>query len=204
MYNLPIDRGDAPRKGRVAFGDGEDDCTNFISQIMVAGGFLQDDTWEIWGYPVVGSQISDKSRGCYGDNIFLNPHAIGGSVCNPAWAITPELRNYLVNNKGFSTTLTNSYQPYGTPSALTGNLNTVLPGDVVFFYSTGVSTQPNHAGIVIGWGPPVDSTGNLDLNAPLIPWIADQSGDGHPRPINDLNGAVDKVEIVHMKYPQEP
>lgn len=188
------------------FGNGEDNCTNFVSQILRVGGFPQDNTWKIWGgYPKVGNLTPDQLPGCFGDNLFYNFHVVipPGSICNPAWAVTPDLKDCLVSHKGFSTTVTNSYRPYEIPSVFSGSFDKVTPGDVVFFYSTGQATQPNHAGIVIGWGPPVDTQGKLDLNAPLVPWIADQSGLGHPRPINDLMGAVDKVEIVHVKYPGE-
>ena len=180
-----------------------DDCTNFVSQVLAAGGFQTDNMWNI----LASAGISVPFFG-NGQRIAIG--CTSGSPlnadCTPAWSAAPALLNYLVNTKGFSiVSLSITSRQTGPLTLISGDLSLIQPGDVIFFYQNGLSA-PNHAGVIIGWGPPLVYNSNtrtygLDANGQYVPWFIDHTGSGHARPITDISLPSPLVEIVHIQYP---
>jgi hypothetical protein len=181
------------------------DCTNFISQVMETGGSAEDraNGWYLDNYPDKNSTQSPSLSGC-GSGLIRLPWE-PAPICGAPWSATPNFRDYLVNIKKFSVTTTGVQNPGKSsafaPLAYSPNNSNIEPADVAFFYQDcGTQVCPNHAAVIIGWGPPLNN-GRLDFNAPLVPWIADHSGPGYMRPLNDISSPSGKIEIVHVQYP---
>jgi hypothetical protein len=140
-------------------------------------------------------------------NLLLSLGRATGGTCGVAWVGTSDLENFLINDLLFSfTALDIQPREAPTPRPNSGgslSLTDILPGDVVFFYQNDPN-NPNHAGVVIGWGPPIVSSNGerrLDFNANPVPWIADNGGPGFIRPINDIGLPSRPTKIVHVIYP---
>ena len=199
----------------------DNDCTNFVSQGMKAGGFPEDDDWffEVRGVDGKGCTgyhpLSLGSELPWGDYRF--PWDIGKPFCGKAWGLTDDLYNYLTITHGFQ-----SRTFLGTKPARGNATGLVIPyageymefptwidkGDIVFYRQNHADWIEkggmfNHAAIVIGWGLPT-SMKDLDFKTSesrMMPHIVDHSSGSSKfgkRTINDTNSDVNQITVVHI------
>lgn len=121
-----------------------------------------------------------------------------------AWAAAPALHNLLVQDMEFAYTdidLSVPRDPGKVTSVFDGdpNYSAISAGDIIFFYQNGPGS-PNHAGFIVGWGPPVNNQGELDFDAASAPWFADHGGADHIRPINDISRPSPIARVILMEY----
>jgi RHS repeat-associated protein len=178
----------------------ENDCTNFVSQALKAGGMPEDKKWffATWGIP----------SSCDPQNW---PWSMD---CGKAWALTDELFDYLVLVKKFSHSDihgadfeagTIPQSPFPLPMS---KIARVRSGDVVF-YRQNISEyvqgggKYNHASFVVGWGPLTKAAkGEVYNQIPMnFPRVVDHSGpysDYGSHSINDTANPVNEMVIVHI------
>jgi hypothetical protein len=174
-------------------------CTNFVSQALAAGGLQQNDRWQYnngnptnawWTTRVHPTNVGQEVPGGHGSQ--------------------DGLYNYLTD-----TGLGYSNGPVEDPSHRErmdfSPTDPTQPGDVVFYDQGGLW---NHAAIVVGWERQPeneDLDGWISANTvtyvsnnqggDLAPWVAEHSGapgNANPRPIHYTWGSVNRFEIVHM------
>ncbi len=157
-----------PKYGKM----GDSDCTNFVSQAMLAGGFPEDDTWFFEKRGVFGGGCT-QSYGTWGPWDLLpnsDPKDLLKPFCGVAWGLTDDLFYYLTEIKGFTplvADISGDDYPEDTSSYIPTNgkyiqfSSTIQKGDIVFYHQfdtehVGAGGQFNHAAIVVGWGLPTD------------------------------------------------
>lgn len=132
------------------YGPFPSDCTNFVSQILLAGGLTENNDW------------------------YFN-HNLSYSA---TWAVADDLKWYVKVCLG-ATKLSPGWSRYGTPNPyftyayynsstgqLVNNSNNILnTGDVIIFYDWGDKTpgKMDHASYCVGTGYSADNTGYGDL-----------------------------------------
>jgi hypothetical protein len=179
-------------------------CTNFVSQVLEAGGLRQELSWtmESNSAPYLTTCVEGGVKRALGNFLVSGFQSVGG-MCGPAWVITPDLERFLIGDPpAHQFTYVDVSIVAGGDISYNGT-GTISPGDIVIFHVNGINSEASHAAAIIGWGPPASGARpkrQLTFNAGLIPWIADNSGPGYIRPLNDIGQSQD-ARIIHILYP---
>ena len=196
---------------------GNKNCTNFVSQVLVAGGFPLNVEVDWW---MSENQSGQRLSGCGSDretpwwawlggitgylsakhlpDLILGPRG----DCGLTWSAAPQLYDYLTTTKELSQETTSLWVDLDTETItlIAGEMSTIRPGDVAFFLrdcnaSDWQTCSPYHAAVVIDV--------NFSEGAEL--WFVDDAG--HPttlRSVYDIAAEFSRtIAIAHIRYPGE-
>lgn len=169
-----------------SLGGGDLDCTNFVSQVMRAGGFED-----------VGNGIDDWRRGDSDDWYYQNDGAVfPGNTSSKTWTLAKEHHNFVTQHSGSGEIV--GVVP--TPSRdgldpLAPSRAGLLPGDLIYYKDA--DGQINHAAVYVGQaminGVPTDvinqHSGGIKTHGD---WMPDSA---------EYTSAPAQVEFVRLNYP---
>ncbi|OBJ31761.1 amidase domain-containing protein [Mycolicibacter heraklionensis] len=171
-----------------SLGGGDLDCTNFVSQVMRAGGFGD-----------VGNGIDDWHRGDSDDWYYQNGGAVfPGNTASTTWTLAKENHNFVTQHSGRGEIVAVIQTPTRAGlDPLAPSRAGLLPGDLIYYKDA--DGQINHAAVYVGQaminGVPTDvinqHSGGIKTHGD---WMPDSAEYTH---------APAQVEFVHLKYPGE-
>ena len=200
---------------------GDSDCTNFVSQVLKAGGLPEDSQWLFEERAISprycsGNRIKSESilfaAGCgCADGLATGWKKINGltvSSCGRAWAVANEFYNYLTSTLSFATTkfplpyhLLSKDDTWRSKIIDDPRITQINVGDVVF-YDPEDGERFTHVAVVVGFGPPTleGQPDSIYTGYKVIPYMVDHSGPNFPKPraIDDTWKPLDELTVVHI------
>lgn len=126
------------------------DCTNFVSQVMLAGGLKKNNDWYYNG------RLSYSLTWAVADDLkWYVKECLGAEKLSPGWSRYGSPGPYF----------TYAYYNSSTGQFVNNSNNILNTGDVVIFYDWGDRTpgKMDHASYCVGTGTSSDNTGYGDL-----------------------------------------